>query len=1139
MNYKFSFKLISFFLFIALFLPKCFSSNREDAFSRAIEKTAELHSFNGELSLTRKKIGITISYHHSLNKDEAVVISYMSFDTKEQAQAFNQLVEVFGKAAEEMYDNAPKTKISKMKLESVNLKFSEFPKCKLHSPIYNTDVDCPRTRYLYFSPSPTDIIRVHSIGDIDPTPIMVTLIKEMKAEGILGETKTERFNVSVTAKGFKEINTYFESNNFKPNKFSLKGKIVDKENKPILGAEINISNYNKSVITDVNGYYSISISFEKGSKPFDVNGNFTLVSLTGNIKTIFNINSVLPAPGETVLEIKSTSDGLPFEGKVQISTDSSPFVSVQLTEGKLDKDGTFKTPVDIKIPDNIENLSISEKDLNVLFKVTVFPADGGKSSLETINIPLNLSLITGITTGPDMKPRNEKEPPSIADTSKEMVVGQVLGQNGEFKILVHPNHPNSGKQKKRWEIVWSEANRLPLELPLSQNPEPGQVINLGKIDLLTPDEHVIRLKKVLSDFGKAMPLTLDEQNRFQKAVARLNFQDGTSRTVPSFQDNFFDDSGVVYVPGNKFEYWGKNLLESNISDDPAYEIIPHEMGHFIHHNIVERYSYRNICYNKSSTGTHNTWNLEQGVSFTKLPYISFSENTADFFALLFRNFWVNSSPEIKDSLYFKKKGYLHEFEDDTKPFECLSKGIKGYQLEGIQTRFLSVYYGKKTLTQPANVMNDYLNTMLLYMDTKTFTTGSLTNRPARTISQWAYTKSQLPGAIGHSDAISLATRYKVNHLEPEPTASPVFKQKEVEFYIDENKVDFGSYQVSPALYDNRLKLTKGMVGIDLSDFNTRRTLIMKAPCEIKIMSRTQIIVYKGLVSIDFQTELLTPGGKVKPIGTVIQVLVKDNGNTLINVLKGKAQIETTAGDLKEIDLAQSVELNANGTLGTITTCQPEKLFAQILPDVQLPKIVQSDKISGNTLNINELKKQISKFPWWALLIALMLSIGLLITLIYLLRFVIIALLIAPIFSSLLLFCGRLLLRSNNIEQMDFLTHLFSPFTVFQTNMDWLPAISWLLGAFFAGLLLNGGIKGFLSGLLFPIIPLFFYNLHSGFQIQENFHSFFNFLFQSSKITPKDIFTLVFIAAMGGFIGGLLSPRKKSEQNIQENEPQKT
>lgn len=1112
--------LLSLALLI-LFSQIAFSQDtNKDAFYRAIQKTGETHSFNGKITLTEEKAGYQIDYLNQGGQNSSMAIKYMKMDTKEQLDAFWIMVEGFSKMGTEIYDNLPPTKKGKKIIEGIEVKTTDFPKCTLKNDMYS--VESPRSRSMRFQPSDTDLILVTGIGDQNPNAVTTTLIQQLNKEGLLGQVPLgERFDISINADGYLKTSTYFHSGDFDPNQFVLQGEIKNKDdNKPIEGAKIILASPHTTSISDSNGYYRLDVKFTEGSKPFKIDSDFDLEPIATELKIELSTEKILPAPGNTPLKVAVLAlDGKPIKGRVSLEIKDNPLASFTTNTGRLDTKGVFNTSIKTNIPTDIPSLLKSPESLQVTIEATIFSEVYNKEYSKILTVPLNLAVITGLTTGPDMQPRKEKEPPSIDGIGNAMRISQSHDENGNFYVLVHPLHPLSGKKVEKWSLVWSDRNRLPLSLPLENLPESGAIIDVGKVDLLTPEEHIKRLKEVLIAFAHAMPLTVDEQSRIQKAIGRLGIQYGSTNAVPFFKDHYFDDSGTINIPGDKEIYWGSNLKPNH--DDAAYEILPHEIGHFIHHHIVERYAFRNVCYNKMVTGEHETWKLNPNIFDFKRPYVSFSENTADFFAILFRNFWVKHSPKIKESLYFKRNGYLHEFESDEKAMDCIARGIPGYKQEGVQTRFLRVFYGAAVVDKSPDVMSDYLNTMLLYMDTKTYATSNLTNRPARTISKWAYTKLMIPTSLGHADVLALASRYRVNNLEPVATASPVYKEKEVAFFVDDKLVDFGHFQVSSALYDQRLKLTKGMVGIDLSDFKNLRNLIMKAPCEIRIKSKTEIEVYQGIVSVDFPADLITPGGKVTPKGTITWVEVSTSGTTQVKVLDGQVNILTNTGKNRTLKEGQASSFDKDGSLGAKNNCQPKELYDLMLPDVDFPIVATVDKVPEK----ENLQNTFLQLPKWAIIILVLVAVLIAIAFLYIVRRYIAALIIAPSVALSLLVLGRLALKPDYVDAFDFFTHLMSPWEAFQSYGDWLSAVSWLIASVLAGLMLKSGIKGFIGGLFFQLIPLLYLYFSTGMSMPNDLKSAINSIGVFFQNDPENIIVLLSITAIGGLIGGVLRPEK--------------
>jgi len=1118
MNLRFALQCIWFFLPLAG-LHEALAGEREDQFAKAIQNTGTKHNFNGQLMTEDMDHGYKIDYGHYVAPQKIITVSFVSFDTKEQMEQYHQLADAFKKAAQEIYSSLPQTKISKHKIDGIAVTETDTKKAALKSRAYNTE--SPANRTVSFHPSAKEMITVSCIGGGNPVPIAKTLIEELRLNGLLGIVEeAETFEIKVSAKGFLPKSTTFTSATFSPTRFSLSGKILDDNNRPINGAKIDVTSHSEVTFSDMNGTYSLSIDFDGGSKPYPVTADFTLEPITTDIVIKASVNDTLLVPEEIDLNIRATDKkDKPIKGTVDLIV-SSPFAAAKEAKGKLDHTGTWNTKLSTQLPGQIDTIPLSKEALRVQVAITVTPADGGQVGNKIINVPLNLALITGETTGPDMKGREESEPPNIAKTVPAIIVDRWKGKDGSFRVLVHPLHPTRLIKKTKWELAWSDANRLPLELPITQPIEAGAIIELGKIDLLTPEEHQQRLIQTLIGFSNAMGLTSTELQRFHKAINRLRFQYGSTHSVPSFRDNFFDDSGIVHIPGSENEYWGKNLQESNSSDDAAYEIIAHELGHFMHHHIVERYSYRNICYNDVATGDHNTWHLEPGVETSKQPYLSFSENTADFFGVLFREFWKAFQPHIGDSRYFQKEGYFHEFDSDEKAMACLSSGLKGYQIEGIQTRFLNVFYGEDMKKRPTRVMNDYLNSMLLYMDTKTYLKGNLANRPARTIYQWVYSKLTIPGAMGHRDILSLAGRYKVNKLDPVPTASPVYKQKEVVFYVDGKKVDFGRYQVTSALYSNRLKLVEGMVAIDLSDGTTRRTCILNAPCEIRLKSHTEIEVFAGIISVDFPATIHTPGGTVKPKGTVVQVEVDPQATTTIRVLEGKAEIKSISDQSTILEESNAIDLSPDGRIGTPQPIQVDQWLEPITPNIVMPTIEQKHlPAQPNWL------EPLSRIPGWAKIVLGFWTFLILTTAAFLFRYVIAAILFCPIIALSISLLGRSFLATSAINETDWLTYFISPWRMVADYGDWIPVAAWLLGAIFAGLWIRDGLCGWISGIFYPVLPWLIVVLRVHNIDASNFSGWHTEFSSFSSALPN-LGLLIALCMLGSLLGAFFGPRKR-------------
>jgi hypothetical protein len=1113
---------------VLLLLTVCLpltATSRMERYKQVLRKTAADLNFSEEMKVTGSETGemYDLSIPHSLaSGKKSVTLKLVSYQSEKVKKAFLEIVKVFGKASKEVYGSTPRMTTTNRTLDGIKIVESDSPAHTYKSQVMN--VTMPRIRGMTVNITPLISFSVTTMGGPDPRPYMAQLLKNLKEAGLLEPIEEGvSFRLLAEKDGYIPASRVVDTGDISPSSITVSGQVVDAQGDPVQGAKVTIPSLKETGNTDNSGHFRLSVE-TKGSKPFSTSMTLTLGTPTSGMMISFENPDPLPVPGDATIKIKVRDDkGSPVKaGRVKLKWTVPDFVTTSTTTGKLGKDGTLTVPVQTSMPSGPGAILPEPSSLQVKLEVEVTPDDGGKTGSATLELPLNLSMIIGTTVGPDMKPRAEKTAPQLDRMAKILMAGNWEDGSGKFRVLVHPLHPVSHKAPKEWWLAWSDEDRLPLEFPVTEAPQPGKVIDVGMVDVLTPDEHVTRLRNVAAEFFAAMPLTPSEQSGIQSALRRIVFVDGGVSNVPYFTDNYTNDTGVIHIPGTSKEYWAGNL---NIDNDAAYEIIPHELGHFVHHHLVERFSYINMCYNKLSTGTHDTWSTEPGQLPIKLPYISFSENTADFFALLFKKFWETRHPEIKDSPYFKRPGYLSEFEKDEKAMAVVSSMEPGYMVEGVQTRFLRVFYGNVTETRPASVFSDYLNGMLLYMDRPQGWLGGLVNRPARTIYQWVETRQRLPGAFGPADPIALATRYRlIPGAPPAPTATIAYGEKTGRLLLDRKEVDFGRFPVVPVPMGSRLKVTTGTISVDLSDMDTRRTITLKAPVEIVLESRTEIKVLRGLVGADFPVTLTTPGGKVTPLGTVVQVTVNEQGGTEVKTLEGNVRVMSSSGAAKMLKAGQSISMDAAGALGAAGTCNPVETLTELLPKVELPPIPA--KRAGGTGTFANWQKRLSSFPWWALVGAVLLIFLVFVALVWLVRRLLAALIIAPLVAAGLLVIGRLILKPTGAKAFSFGTLFVSPWSAWNINADWLPVVAWLVGGLIAGFILRGWFRGFMAGLLVPLVPWILFHLPSGTPMPGDWQTVLALGEQMVKNAGFDLLALMLASGMGGFIGGLLMPAKR-------------
>lgn len=1101
------------------------ATSRMERYKQVLRKTADDFNIQETISVTGSETGDLYELkipHPLVPGKESVTLNFMSYRSKKVKEAFLSLAKAFGQASKEVYGSLPKMTTKTRMLDGVKILESDCPAYTYKSQVMN--VTMPRSRGMGVDITPLISFSVTTMGGPNPRPYMVQLLKNLKEAGLLEPIEEGvSFRVLAEKDGYIPTSRVVDTGDFPPSSITVTGKVIDSQGNPVQGAKVTIPSLKENGATDAAGHFRLSVE-TKGSKPFSTSFTLTLETPTTGMMVSFENPEPLPVPGDSTIKIMVKDDkGTPVKkGRVKLKWTVPDFVTAPMTTGKLNRDGTLVVPVQVYTPSDPGSMLPEPSSLQVKLEVEVIPEDGGETGFGILEVPLNLSMIIGTTVGPDMKPRPENDAPRLFRMAQLLLAGRWEDGSGKFRVLVHPLHPVSHKAPKEWWLAWSDDDRLPLEFPIQEAPQPGKVIDVGLVDVLTPDEHISRLRNVAAEFFAAMPLTPSEQSGIQNALRRMAFVDGGISDVPYYTDNFTNDTGIIHVPGKSKEYWSHNLNEE---DDAACEIIPHELGHFAHHHLVERFSYINMCYNKLSTGTHTTWTTEPGQLPIKLPYISFSENTADFFALLFRNFWETRHPEIKDSPYFKRPGYLQEFEKDEKAMEVVASMEPGYMVEGVQTRFLRVFYGNASQTRPASVFSDYLNAMLLYMDRPQGWLGGLVNRPARTIYQWVETRQRMPGAFGPADPIALATRYRlIPGAPPAPTATIAYGEKTGRLQLDRKEVDFRRFPVVPVPFGSKLKVTAGTISIDLSDMDTRRTITVKAPAEIVLESRTEVTVLRGLVGADFPVTLTTPGGKVTPMGTVVQVRVNENGATDVDTLEGNVRVMSSGGAVRMLKAGQSISMDAAGALTAVSTCKPVEILTELLPKVTLPPI-PAKRVAG-TGTIGNWQQRLSSFPWWALVGAVLLIFLAIATLMWLVRRLLAALIIAPLVAAGALVIGRLILKPVGSGVFSFGSLFVSPWSAWKMNADWLPAAAWLLGGLIAGFIMRGWFRGLVAGFLVTLIPWIVFHFPSGAAMPVNWQAALTLWQHMVQNARFDLLALMVTAGLGGLIGGLLIPARR-------------
>jgi hypothetical protein len=797
--------------------------------------------------------------------------------------------------------------------------------------------------------------------------------------------------IRVEAEGYEPTGTTLHTQDYEPSSIQIYGLVTDKDGKPIPGATVTLAAPSKTETTDASGSYQLYVE-TVGTKPYADKLDWVLETKVSAVNIDFKPPEIIPIPGEVPLSITVTDqDGLPLKKATAIITlvdgHKMPFLTIENDQAWLDEKGQFSTKLTTRDPAGMDYVYLTDIPLEATISVEIKDREES-NTLGQIEVkrPFNLALIHGVTVGPDMEPRAEEFAPELVpdrpdmsklvDIAKELLFDQEKNDRGDFWILVRPYYPRTMQPPPKgvWHLKWSMFDHLPLHYPLPNPPVPGKVLELGKIDVLTPEEHEARLTQIVGEFLIAMPLKPGARQGVWDNLYALTFAVDASKDVPFYRDNALDWSGTIYYPDKPENYWGQNPQKGN---DPAYVIISHELGHFLHHALIERHGYRHFCYKFGVGLGHNTWqppdltikNVDLA-PMTAKEYTSFSESNADFFASLLIPFWLKHHPEMAESIYLQDLGYLAEFDTDEKAMDVVSAGIPGFIVEGVQTRFLRAIYARYLADRPEWAYADYLATMWLYMEKPEHWTPSFLTRPARTISQWAQTKARLGSPIsltttfafaaGNSTLV-LAEKYKVlKPPEPSPvTTYPVVLPLDTAVRpvvrIGSQTVDFANWDL-PAAKANvgeEIEVEHGAVALAPSGDRDGGTVVLKEKAKVILRDLATVEVQRGVVAIEGPVKAQTRNATVKPSGTVYVVEVTDSGETVVSTFDGEVVAESNMGSSRTLGTGEQVEITAQGAMGETTTFDVSAATKDLLSAPEMPFDLQALSEYEETLGPGE------------------------------------------------------------------------------------------------------------------------------------------------------------------------------------------
>lgn len=610
----------------------------------------------------------------------------------------------------------------------------------------------------------------------------------------------------------------------------------------------------------------------------------------------------IPIPGrgefstDVAVTVRAVGNKGPLAGarvKFEVIGPAGDFVRApggfSMEQPVLNSSGEWGTTLYVSTP-SMTDLGVFPSQLQL--RATLSDKDGGLGQASR-TFPLGAILIHGATVGPPdpevaplvMKGRYEPPPTSIWNG----FIHSTARQNGEFFVLT-----KIPTRKMTIVLNWpdNEVCHLPLKFSVDISPVPNLSYTLSTpIELLSPEEHQGRVKALVKEFAEAMPLTTSARSRLLNSLQQLPFTTGEPGGVPSYKSTTLNTLGEIRLPGGPKAYWADNLIDvAGAQTDPAYAITFHEMGHFVHQQLIESFRWK-MFYNidKYLGSSHSTWSAPDTKFDSAKSIVSFNESTADFFAYLIYIFVDQRHPEFRRSQYYHRS-YLAQFDTETKARSVAS--TKGCMIEGVQTSFLRALYGDRVGSAPAVVYADYLRIMLQYEDDSWFTPFI----PARTISEWIGTKSRHQTLGTTAKPADLARQFNIMPCDKQPQILINPTGSAGTYVVNGSRVDANEKsKIGSLLIGDQVTIRSGTFTIsNVNPESGQFTVIQATPgATFRIVSANEIYVSKGLIGVKGPVTISSPSGRATPKGTVWTIEVADSGDATVKVLEGSVLVENS------------------------------------------------------------------------------------------------------------------------------------------------------------------------------------------------------------------------------------------------------
>jgi hypothetical protein len=324
-----------------------------------------------------------------------------------------------------------------------------------------------------------------------------------------GYERGVQISFRVAADGYEPRETAFYIEDYAPSSIKIWGTVTNEKGEPIPGATVTLADPSKTETTDASGSYQLYVE-TVGTKPYEDKLDWVLETKVSAVNIDVKPPDIIPVPGEVPLSITATDqDGQPLKNATVIITlvdgHKMPFLTIGNDRAWLDEKGQFSTKLTTRDPAGMDYVHLTDIPLEATISVEIKDREESNTLGQTeVKRPFNLALIHGVTVDSDLKPIKQEFVPEVQGITEQMVFAQEKNLDGDFWVLVRTHHPRSGQsiqelmdQGSDFRLEWDIYDNLPLVYSIEKAPEPGKLLELGKVGK-TPWE---KIKEWYVEFG--------------------------------------------------------------------------------------------------------------------------------------------------------------------------------------------------------------------------------------------------------------------------------------------------------------------------------------------------------------------------------------------------------------------------------------------------------------------------------------------------------------------------------------------------------------------------------------------------------------------------------------------------------------